>query len=288
VRRNNFSTGLKRSKWDFSNVRDEELHICAWWEYLKHIDEAVQAIRANRFLFHQNKQPTRKQWDDSGFTESDFLIGHRLPFPFAQDAEWPDVAWSELPRLRRDQIVGWYSEQWMEDDIENAPQEIRGDLRRIGEHLAEVERAGLNPEWIPGRVKSEEPPVDVEYVLLRIDWSMAPERLVHIFRHWITKRRPANAQPEETRGSGSNTRRLRTLLKQLGVWRLLKDMHWTDAAEYTQQFLPEPLMSDYHHTWLRASESAEKKIESLRKKLTIEPWFPAVDDYLMRSEIPGT
>jgi hypothetical protein len=282
--RGNLSTRLKQSEWDFSKVRDEELHICAWWEYLKHIDEAVQAIRAHRFLFHQNKQPTRKQWDDSGFTESDYLLFGRLPFMFTEDAEWPSVPWNDLPRQRQDQIVSRYSEHCLEDHPENVSRELWGDLRRMGESVAAATQAAVNPDWIPGRVRSEEPPVDIEYVLLRIDWSMPPENLVQMFRDWITKRRPADAQPDESRGSASSIRRLRTLLKHLGVWRLLGEMYWTDAVVYTREFLPKPIMSHYEHTWRRAFRSAEKKIESLRARLTIEPWLP-VDHYLVRAEM---
>jgi len=282
--RGNFSTQLKQSEWDFSKVRDEELHICAWWEYLKETDEAVRAVKARRFVCHHKYQPTRKQWDDSGFNESDLSRHACLPFSFAQDAEWPNVPWNELPKQRRHEIVARCSKR----DIENVSLEIRGDLLRTGEYVAATELEAFIGEWIPGRrVKSEgtdEPPLNVEYVLLRIDWSMATEKLVHKFQNWITKRRPVDAQPEESRGSASNVRRLRTLLKQLGVLRLLREMRWTDAAEYTQEVLDEPIMSDYQHTWLRAFKSAEKKIACLRTRLIIEPWFP-IDDYLVRTEM---
>jgi hypothetical protein len=282
--RRSFSTALKQSEWDFSTVRDEELHICAWWEYLKEIDEAVRAVEAHRFILHQNKQPTRKQWENSGFTESDLSRHACLPFSFAQDAEWPTVPWNELPKQRRHQIVA----RCFERDIENVSLEIRGDLLRTGEYVAVTEREAYIGEWVPGRrIKSEGPdeqPLNVEYVLLRIDWLMATENLVHRFRNWITKRRPADAQPEESRGSASNARRLRTLLKQLGVLRLLREMPWTDAAGYTQEFLDEPIMSDYQHTWLRALNSAKKKIECLRTRLIVELWSP-MDDYLMRTEM---
>ena len=288
--RRNFSTRLKQSEWDFSKVRDEELHICAWWEYLKEIDEAVRAVEAERFRFHHNKQLTRKQWEDSGFTQGDLSRHDCLPFSFAQDAEWPNVPWNELPKERRRQIVGRYPAQSMHYDYWNISAELIPDLRRIGDHLEDVEQA-VKRKWIPGRVRiygTDEPPVDVEFVLHQIDWSMANEKLVHIFEDWIKKHRPADAQPEESRGSASNIRRLRTLLKHLGVWRLLREMEWTEAAdhtaEYSREFLPKPLISDYPHTWQRAFKSAEKKIESLRRRLTIEPWFP-VDHYWLRAEM---
>lgn len=283
--RSSFSTPLKQSEWDFSKVKDEELHICAWWEYLKEVDEGIRAVKAHRFILHQNKHPTRKQWKDSGFTDSDLSRHGCLPFSFAQDAEWPNVPWNELPKQRRCEIVARCSER----DIENVSLEIRGDLLRTGKYVGATELEAFIGEWTPGRVRSEgpdEPPLNVEYVLLRIDWSMANEKLLHKFQDLITKRRPADTQPEESRGSASNVRRLRTLLKQLGVFRLLGEMgmQWEKAAEYTQEFLDEPIMSDYQHTWLRAFKSAEKKIECLRTRLIIEPWVP-MDDYLMRTEM---
>jgi len=281
--RRSFSTALKQSEWDFSTVRDEELHVCAWWEYLKEVDEAVRAVKAHRFILGQNKKPTREQREDSGFTESDFSTHCCLPFSFAQDPEWPDVPWNELPKQRRSEIVSRCSKR----DIQNVSLEIRGDLLRTGKYVAATEREAFIGEWIPGRIKSEgtdEPPLNVEYVLLRIDWSMANEKLVQKFQNWLTTRRPVDAQPEESRGSASNLRRLRTLLKQLGVLRLLREMRWTDAAEHTQEFLDEPIMSDYQHTWDRAFKSAKEKIESLRTRLVVGTWSP-MDDYLMRTEM---
>jgi hypothetical protein len=102
-----------------------------------------------------------------------------------------------------------------------------------------------------------------------MNWTLSDRQLVELFRKWIIKRREnepeAMRKARENRGAGGVQRQNETSLKALGVLRLLRAMHWTDAAAYAERILSTGPMYENQPAWIRAKSRAEREMSDFSK-----------------------
>jgi hypothetical protein len=285
---------IAQGEWDFSSVLDEELPIAVWWDYLRAIPEIRKAVHSYRLLTKYRDVATALELF-AGVGERPFEIYNRIPVPFCQEPEWPRLHFLRLSHDRRRALRGWPNKHEtayeLEYDLEELESSVRSEVRDL---LRRVPSIGVDhcvdcvnsEQWIPRRIFSEEPPIDVQLALFGIDWTKSNEQLVKMFKTWLHLRRRHDVECTETRGSASAARKYRGLLKQLGAYQLLQRMTWQAAVEHTTAVLQKPLFSQYEHTWQRAAAAAKTNIDSLLGKLTTKYWLP-IDHYLVRRELGG-
>ena len=256
--------------------------------------EIRKAVHSYRLLQKAKAVPIASE-RRTDVEEDPFTIYHRIPVPFCQEPEWPRLAFLRLPHDKRRALRGWRNKQEaaykLEYDLDDLESSVRSEIRDL---LRRVPSVGVDhcvdsvnsEQWIPRGIFSEEPPIDIQLALFRIDWTKSDEQLVKMFKVWLSLRRRRDIECAETRGSASAGRKYRTLLKQLGAYRLLEKMTWEAAVEYTAAHLQKPLFSQYQHRWQKAAAAAKTQMDSLLSKIATQCWLP-IDHYLVRRELGG-
>lgn len=281
LRTSKFKGFPRKEEWHFADISDNELLVCCWWEYLREIPEVISSINSLRFAFTYGGHPTEEQWENSGLDPDISTLAYRAPFSFIEEHEWPNVPFSSLSPERRKWIARdrtFVDHAWeMTYDVTGFGYEVSclvGDL--VANYGFEDARKVLrDSKWFPAE-KGVFP--------IKVRWEHSDEYLIQCFAKWLRANRPKDKQVKETRGSGSEIRQLRARLKELGAYRLLKTLSWEAAYEYTQEVARKALISDYPHTWKRASEAARRRIRSIQYRLHVTPWLP-IDEYVIRKEM---
>jgi hypothetical protein len=285
---------LEPEEWDFRGVLDADLPIAIWWEYLRAIPEITEAVRIYKRLMKSLSAAT----DGELFAMS---IAGRIPVPFWREEEWPVRPFLLLSHEKRRELRAVRDEHHaayeLEYDLDELEHSIRSEVSNLFEKARQVDCADRDQwihdqiftrEWIPHRIWSDEPPIDLKTAFFRIDWAKSDLQLLEMFKNWLDLRRPPGVKAVETRGAASAAKRRRALLNQLGAYRLLQCMSWKKAVEHTEARLQKkPLFSEYQHVWRKAAKEAQTQIDSLLWRLTVKDWSPVVDSYFIGRELGG-
>ena len=126
------------------------------------------------------------------------------------------------------------------------PKDLQDNL---GEHLR------LRHEYYP-------PNYPQSFTVCRISWAYSNSAIVGAFKQWLEAMRDKHPEfaPQDTRDE------LRAQLKKLGALRLLRQMTWEQAADFTQTVLRQPLYSE-QPAWSRAESEAKKELEGFEARL---------------------
>ena len=250
---------VPRLEWDFSKCPENQLRDCHDYEFARHVERLVISARELRSMlggmtFDQRLEclvseenfpdmPGVPEWEEKGMM--DFHYGPLWQFC----AEFPSKPFLCVPPGQRETLAkeganvgsivlpfatlltGWPDLSMSTEDVFRLPQDPHGPQGAI--------------------------------VGLMVRWELSNAELLSHFEDWLKKYRDQTVAVTERRGAGSEPRQLRKALKDLGTWRLLKQMPWNEAYLLTQEHLGKGLWCNRPEVWTRASKSAEMTLARL-------------------------
>jgi hypothetical protein len=270
---------LPRDSWDFSLCPEEELSLCLTHEYFRQIA-----------MVHRNR--VGNKWSTQVFEElfdGYFKDGKRIKFKDIPDpyeinlsikvkfalaackcSGFPDTPYLRLHAMERS---AWVKELGLnklrpdrpamaQEDLFEIIRDPKEALRFYQCHLQEWFLQNLSPD--PKSATGTSPLVvaydgfHLELGVVRINWSLSDKKLVEAFEKWVEKSRPCDVKALETRGST----KMSEMLKYLSAMRLLSVMTASEAADFTQQKLNEPLYWD-DISWYKARTKAEAVMKQI-------------------------
>ena len=220
---------IPREEWDFSECPPNEAHDCWAWEYsreCKLIQEDVSQLRKRK----------RKKTFDAYFKSISMDIFKGKPgramhsFYFCPEfPENPYLSVSSKERERRQEVLYGLEKEAMAamiDAHDLIPYDIGSQVDRAFRTGEPINQIGSN-----------------ELVMLRIDWAWTDSPLTDQFAAWLKKNRPKDVK-QRVQGGGTLAKQMKNQLKNLGVWRLLNVIDYTDAVPLTEEVLGKSLYKE--------------------------------------------
>jgi hypothetical protein len=246
---------IPREEWDFSECPPNEAHDCWAWEYsreCKLIQEDVSQLRKRK----------RKKTFDAYFKSISMDIFKGKPgramhsFYFCPEfPEKPYLSVSSKERERRQEVLCGLKKEAMAATIDAhdlIPYDIGSQVDRAFRTGEPINQIGSN-----------------ELVMLRINWAWPDNTLKDQFAAWLKKNRPKDVK-QRVQGNDGPARQMKCHLKDLGVWRLLNVMDYTDAVPETEEVLGKSLYKDstaWDDSKKRACDMLEAFTQSEVKRL---------------------
>lgn len=190
---------INRFEWDFSECGEYELEECHGWEFSR----TLKWPRGFSFGFK------------NGF-------GPKIDTDFHLDEKWPDAPFLSLPLPDRRKRV----EQLRQHFERMIPRFHYGFKFQVPlPHVPERRCKAIVTNGGTSVIVATE-----------VSWTREDHEMVESFRDWLKEKRPKEFERFRQRptGAGSYSRRLKTELKMLGAWRLLKIIPWEEAANFTR------------------------------------------------------
>jgi len=249
------SNTVAQEEWDFYECPPEESHECYLWELSRNCDEIKRDVRQLRAVCREKTFDAiwRKFGRNVFHTADIFSPPNRRPYAiFYFCPEFPDQPYlcsaSDEERQKRLKSV------WGDDDTTARAQLLDA-------------RFGLLPDDIGRRIKmattTEEPIYRVgsdDLALLNICWHKSNKWLMDDFAAWLEKNRNQEIKQWPDRGKGLPSRKDLHRLKQIGAWRLLQNMNWKTAVDFTQKTLGKPLY-EKQSDWIEANKKVARWIK---------------------------
>lgn len=286
---------LPKEEWDFSEIDDEELDECYIWEYGREIDSwKDKVIKQQQFMLKKasllGKNLKGNKFDDffyitgnDGKPRSPYLILPRgldtvfqeRVYLFLYSPEWPNKPYLSLIKEERRRRISMRWAGFLEDTEANknvfmeltgmqVPLEylINDDLIKKKFQYGEEETQD-NRKFRPVTFRYDSG--KSELAVFNIDWTKPDTLLVKYFKGWLNLYRPSNGEAADRRGGGGEIKKAKAKLKVLGAYRLLQNMKWSDAADYTENECGKHFY-DNQSAWSRAKKEAVKEIQVLSSK----------------------
>lgn len=237
--------------WDFRSCPDDELDECHAYEYARHVGPILQDVARLR-------KGKGRSFDQ--------LFASLRKIVFATDSvrrmasfwfypEFPNAPYLSIPAKERDRRV---KIAWGEPQAQAAAFASLLRPKMLPQNLAEDLRAGLRKHGRPCIRYG-----CLELSLIELNWTYSNDRLLKKFAAWLRKNRPADVEVMQEKGAGSVVRMLRTDLKSLGAWRLLKLKGKCDEA-FVETFKDgRSLYGNSFKSWTRAAKRADDYIQWL-------------------------
>jgi hypothetical protein len=106
-----------------------------------------------------------------------------------------------------------------------------------------------------------------------MDWKKNESTQIEQFKVWLAARRPPEIKPIEKRGGGSGKKTIKSELKALGAYRLLKKMDWEKSRDHSCRIIGKKLANgewkalyEFQSEWVTAQKKAEDIISNLGVK----------------------
>ena len=275
---------LPQEEWDFSACPDEQLPFCLQYEYTRQLAREYFKVMGKPYekelftscfasYYKEGKgDATKTEFlrtftddPDRGLLQRKALCAQKL----CDLPEFPDIPFlrSPLDLNSRNTVASWISERQRSGLLDTDPVVVRffwwHYLALSFAGAMKVEETDLGRDALR---RLSDSLVGIDVCLLRIDWSHSNNEIVKSFATWVGKVRknaPPNMNVKESRG--------RTLpreqLKFLSAYRLLAVMSASDAADFTQEHLGDPLYSE-DGDWYKARKKAQ-----LTMKRFFDPFF---------------
>ena len=277
---------MLQKEWDFSNLENDEIIHCRFWEYAREIDSWKEKVQQFREKFSQRSKELLQYFkkynippgdgfdsyfysfeDYDGGVPSTWLIDgllERIKLPddtFLYSPEWPDVPYLTIEkgeRLRRNLLSnhGFLHPGFV--NVETGNRNCFND-----KYLSEIP-INLFTEDYPKFIEklNSKDPNRFRIVPFVIDFKKSKSTHIKQFAKWLDFNSPHDIKPIEKRGRGSGIKSLKAELKALGAYRLLKKMNWKDAADHTQNIIGKSLYGDQSE-WIKA----RKKVKNIILKI---------------------
>ena len=246
---------IPRAEWDFSECHTNEAHDCWAWEYSRECKLITEDVRRLR------KRKREKTFDAYFKSISmDIFKGKpgRAMYSFYFCPEFPEnpyLSVSSKERKRRQEVLYGLKKEAMAATIDAhdlIPYDIGSQVDRAFRTGEPINQIGSN-----------------ELVMLRIDWAWTDNILKNQFAAWLKKNRPKDVERRVQGGSVPPTQ-MKKHLKDLGVWRLLDVMDYTDAVPLTEEEMGKSLYkeeSEWDKSKNRACDMLEAFTQSEVKRL---------------------
>jgi len=269
---------LARREWDFSQVADEELLLCCYWEFGRESARIRAAYDSNDEAFfpmpkanpsHQTGGPSSRRplktasvinVERMRFLEA--LRSEALPVKVIIDLvagklEQPfDHPWVDLPDSARkaavDKIAPYFADK---PALTYLPFNRCSDMRDLGIADEEYRCAEFDSE------------LGIERLRVQIDWAgFTDAQIVAAFQTWVSENRPRNVGRADDRGKRKG-KGLHACLEWLAIMRLMRYYPFTSVKEH----LSEAWQLYHSADWPRSRKRAEQHFRELF------PFLPATD-----------
>ena len=243
---------LVREDWNFSTCCDDEVQDCFDYEFARESQEAISYIERGRAPARGEtfEDLFRLFWEDRPQ-----YVGENTPPTlharlFSACPEWPDKPYLSINRQERKRRLtvmgGTSTAHTINSDLSN--------LSGLGMVNGYYELGGtiqsIEHEW-------------QWYAGFEIDWRLSNEEMIKSFKDWLIDNRPLHIKPikDGKVGAGSPQRQMRSDLKALGAFRLLRK-HGTWLKAYNASFddAKKELLAHSPSAWTRAKQRAASLI----------------------------
>jgi hypothetical protein len=229
------------TEWKFDAFRDElegrRLYFCFTYEYARCVPWIVKAIRNERRqgLPYRHKVLARRL--PGGVTENSLGLSAK---PEDCDLLLTGEGFPQVPFLD----AGF--EKMPDEEFPNAP-----------ETPALQPAISIDERWLGGETYTEVPAEEIYSFAIR--WDRSPDAIISAFKKWVHDGHPR----EQEKGRGTcRERNIRTDLKALGAWRLLRCFKGNIPEA---RKIVDPVRLDLFYArdedWLKAQDRAQRIID---------------------------
>jgi hypothetical protein len=111
----------------------------------------------------------------------------------------------------------------------------------------------------------------MQFVVFNLDWNLHDKELVTMFSRWLKENRPGDAKASEMRGRGNPVRQGQAKLKDLSMFRLLRNMSKDDAVAFLEDEGGKLKPYKNYQDWDSAVDRAKATIRGLEDRTYIVP-----------------
>jgi hypothetical protein len=213
---------LDRNEWYFGECPTDEVDYCWTYEYARESEILRKLVMEWRQNAKGNKLEDYQALPDEIATEPLGLCVYPF-FPC-----WPNTPYLSIaPKTRKE----WLNRLGMplpESYFTGGPTyeiQARNWSKESTRSMLERFAEGRSLSFRHG---------SIQYVVFNLDWNLHDKELATLFLHWLKQNRPKDAKAFEMRGRGNPVRQGQAKLKDLSIFRVLRNMSRDDAVAFLE------------------------------------------------------